>query len=54
MSMYKFTNSHTLFSDVVKRGIVTNDEACKKNLSPKVQSKNLVAEIPMVTVHTKL
>ena len=30
MSMYKFTNSHTLFSYVVKRGIVTNNEACKK------------------------
>ena len=30
MSMYKFTNPHTLFSDVVKCDIVTNDKTCQK------------------------
>ena len=30
MSMYKFTNPHTLFYDTVKCGVVTNDKTCQK------------------------
>ena len=30
VSVYKFTKPHTLFSDVVKCGIVTNDRPCKE------------------------
>ena len=54
MSMYKFTNPQTLFSDVVKRGIVTNDEGCKKKSVSKSTVENQVAETFMVTVHTKV
>ena len=50
--MYKFTNPHTLFSDVV--ALLPMENHVKKCLWPMLKPKFQVAKIDTITVHTKV
>ena len=55
MSMCKFTNPNTIFSDVVKHGVVTAEKSCKKtaltNIGAKIPSSR---NSHVSTLHTNV